>query len=75
MQSTIYYADERGYEQARVIAGELGAANAEIKGLKRVVRQLGLVLKQIDPDNEFLSLKKVDEIYKNTKLELPSPFK
>ena len=69
------YADERGYDLANATARKLGSAHAEIKGLKRVIRQLGQVLKQLDPNNEHLTMEKFNETYKDTNLEIPSPFK
>ena len=69
------YIDERGYKVAEEVAYKLGQARAEVKGLIRTTSKLGHILKQIDPNNEYLKKKKIDEIYFDTSLEIPSPFK
>jgi hypothetical protein len=69
------YVDKSGYNLANKYASEAGEAKAEAAGLLRVARKLGHILKEIDPNNEYLIKKKIDEIYYDTSLEIPSPFK
>jgi hypothetical protein len=68
------YVDKSGYNLANKYAKEAGEAKAEAKGLLRVARKLGHILKQLDPGNEYLSKKKIDEVYSDTGLDIPSPF-
>ncbi len=74
-ETIISLPDERGFALAREMEAKASINQAEVKGLIRVVRKLGHVLKQVDPNHEYLKRKKIDEVYKDTKLEIPSPFK
>ena len=74
-ETIISLPDERGFALAREMEAKAALNEAEAKGLLRVVRKLGHVLKQVDPNNEYLKRKKVDAVYYDTKLEIESPFK
>ncbi len=67
--------DTSGYYIAKTWSHKAVLARAEADGLIRVARRLGEILKKIDPDNEYLKRKKIDEVYNDTKLEISSPFK